>query len=85
MFIKIWINADKVRVAIAHALASGTKITSEKKFRQEIESYISLYGESCIEDHETECGQDNFNAASDLLQKYLPETKHLLQKGAWVL
>lgn len=78
MNIKIWIDADTVRVAIAHAVASGEKINSFKKFKSEVTSYISMYGESCLRDHETECGQDAFDKANDLLQKYLPETKYLL-------
>lgn len=80
MTITIYVDADTVRVAIAHSVASGAKITSFKKFKSEVTAYISLYGESCIEDHQTECGQEAFNSANDLMQKYLPETKHLLKK-----
>lgn len=77
MYIKLWIDADVCRVAIAHAVSTGEKISSFKKFKQAIETYIYQFGESCRPDHETESTQETWNKANDLLQKYLPETKHL--------
>jgi hypothetical protein len=79
MNIKLWIDADTVRVAIAHSIQIGEKITSFKKFKQAVANYISMYGESCVDDHETEAEKEAWDKASDLLQKYLPETKHLLK------
>jgi hypothetical protein len=69
MKITVLIEDKSAIVAIAHSLSYGEDIGSKKKCLQEVKSYIGIYGESCIADHEVECSQ-YMNKAKELFHKY---------------
>lgn len=49
---------------------NGRTIKSRKEFYSELRSYIESFGESCVDDHETEVSEENHEIADETVQKY---------------
>lgn len=49
-------------------LNSLDTVTSEKQFKEIVKSYVSGYGDLCIDDHKAEC--ERFAQAEEITNKY---------------
>lgn len=55
MKITLEVSRDQAIIIIAHSLSYDTPVKSQKAFKSEITNYFSMFGEQCLDDHQSEC------------------------------